>query len=44
MISLGEHFAELDAPLVEAVDVPDRTLHEDRVLVEGDQLAEHGRA
>ena len=41
--SLGEHFAQLDAPLIEAVDVPDHALHEDRVLVERDQLAEHRR-
>src|SRR4051812_309382 len=36
----GEDLAELDAPLVEGVDVPDRALDEHLVLVEGDQLAE----
>ena len=35
--------AQLDAPLVERVDVPDRALREDGVLVEGDELAEHFR-
>src|SRR6266702_3858827 len=40
---LGEDLAELDAPLVERVDVPDRALREDLVLVQGDELAEHGR-
>jgi MFS transporter, PAT family, beta-lactamase induction signal transducer AmpG len=39
----GQHLAELDAPLVEAVDAPDHALHEHLVLVEGDQLAEHRR-
>src|SRR5216110_904139 len=35
-----EHLAELDAPLVERVDVPDRSLHQDAVLVQRDELAE----
>src|SRR6478672_5785351 len=34
--------AQLDPPLVEGVDAPDRALGEDAVLVEGDQLAEGG--
>ena len=38
-----ERLAELDAPLVERVDVPDRALREDAVLVEGDQAAERER-
>ena len=38
-----QRLAELDAPLVEAVDAPDRALHEHDVLVERDQLAEHLR-
>src|SRR5262245_57240093 len=38
--ALGEHLAELDAPLVERVDVPDRALHEHLVLVQRDQRAE----
>ena len=36
----GEDLAELDAPLVEGVDVPDDALGEDLVLVEGDEGAE----
>ncbi len=40
---LGEHLAELDAPLVEGVDPPDRALGEDRVLVQRDELAERRR-
>ena len=36
----GEDLAEFHAPLVEAVDVPDGSLGEDGVLVEGDELAE----
>src|SRR5918995_5269133 len=34
-----EHLAELDTPLVERVDVPDRALRKDRMLVESDELA-----
>ena len=41
---LGQLLAELHAPLVEAVDAPDDALGERDVLVERDQLAEHGRA
>src|SRR5436309_1591256 len=39
----GELLAELDAPLVEAVDVPDHALGEHLVLVERDQPAEMAR-
>ena len=39
----GQHLPELDAPLVEGVDVPDDALGEDGVLVEGDEGAEHAR-
>src|SRR5688572_9460102 len=39
----GERLAELDAPLVVGVDVPDHALDEDLVLVERDQRAERGR-
>src|SRR6516165_9884133 len=35
-----QYLAELDAPLVERVDVPYRALSEDAVLVEGHELAE----
>src|SRR6516164_5017697 len=38
--ALRENLAELDAPLIERIDVPDRTLREHRVLIERDQLAE----
>ena len=38
-----ELLAELDAPLIEGVDVPDGGLREDAVLVERDQLAERLR-
>src|SRR3954468_23609635 len=38
--ALRQHLAELDAPLVERIDVPDHALHEDAVLVERDQCAE----
>ena len=40
---LGERLAQLDAPLVEGIDLPDRALGKDAVLVERDQLAERGR-
>ncbi len=36
----GQFLAELDAPLVEGVDVPDRRLDEDPVLIERDEPAE----
>ncbi len=38
--ALSQHLAQLDAPLIERVDVPDGALGEDTMLVEGDQLAE----
>src|SRR5664279_1306262 len=41
--TLRKHLAELDAPLVERVDVPDDALHEDAVLVERDQRTERLR-
>ena len=40
---LRQHLAQLHAPLVERVDVPDRALREDAVLVERDEAAERGR-
>ena len=36
----GELLAELHAPLIERVHVPDHALHVDLVLVERDELAE----
>ena len=39
--ALGEGFAQLDAPLVKGVDLPDHALGEDAVLVERDQFAQH---
>src|ERR1039458_8089734 len=41
--SLGEHLAQLDAPLIERINVPNRALREYAVLVKRDQLAEHFR-
>src|SRR5438309_8982274 len=38
--ALSQHLAQFDAPLVERIDAPDRALSEDRVLIEGDELAE----
>ena len=35
----GKMLAELNAPLVERIDIPDDTLHEYLVLIEGDQRA-----
>src|SRR6202453_535216 len=42
--ALGERLAQFDAPLVEAIDAPDRALGEDAVLVQRDQLAQRGRS
>ena len=38
--ALRQHLAELDAPLVERINVPDDALGEDAVLVEGDEFAQ----
>src|SRR5271169_2156998 len=38
--ALGKDLAELDAPLVERIDVPDSALGKDTVLVKTDKLAE----
>src|SRR6516164_4546026 len=35
----GQHFAELHTPLVKRVDVPDRALGKNAVLIESDELA-----
>ena len=40
---LRQLLAEFDPPLVEAVDVPDRALGEDFVLVQRDELAQRAR-
>ena len=40
---LGQLLAQFDSPLIEGVDVPEHTLSEDFVFIEGDQLAERGR-
>src|SRR5262249_59275256 len=37
---LSQSLAQFDAPLVEGVDLPDRSLGEDAMLVERDQFAE----
>ena len=44
MIRFASCLAQLDPPLVEGVDPPDRALGEDAVLVQGDQGAERARA
>lgn len=41
---LGQHLAQLDTPLVEAVDVPDRSLSEGQVLVVDNQSTQLSRA
>ena len=41
--ALGEDLAQFDAPLVERIDVPDDTLREDAVFVEGDESAQRFR-
>src|SRR6266446_689360 len=41
--ALSQHFAQLNAPLVERVDIPDNALGEDVVLVESDELAQRFR-
>ena len=41
--ALRQDFAELDAPLVERIDVPDDALGEHAVLVQRDQLAQRFR-
>ena len=39
----GERFAEFDAPLIKAIDVPDRALNEHAVLIERHQRAQRLR-
>src|SRR5262245_29971325 len=39
-----EHLAELDAPLIEAVDVPDRALREHAVFIQGDEGSKRVRS
>src|SRR5712691_2490158 len=41
--ALSQHFAQLDPPLIERVDVPDDPLGEDAVFVKSDELAERFR-
>ena len=41
--ALRQRLSQLDAPLIERVDVPDRALREHAVLIERDQLAENLR-
>ncbi|CAE6865246.1 hypothetical protein R70006_08302 [Paraburkholderia domus] len=40
---LAENLAELDAPLIERIDVPHRRLHQHLVLIQRDQCAERTR-
>ena len=39
----GERFPKFDSPLVKRVNVPQASLGENLVFVEGDQLAQHSR-
>src|SRR5580693_2102614 len=39
----SEFLAELDAPLIERIDVPDRRLDKHLVLIDRDEAAEHAR-
>src|SRR5713101_4791401 len=41
--AVGQHLPQLDAPLVERIDIPDSALHEDLMLVERDQLSQRLR-
>src|SRR5216683_447094 len=41
--ALSQNLAELDAPLIERVDLPDGALREHTVLIQGDQLSQRGR-
>src|SRR5215510_406943 len=41
--ALGQHLAQLDAPLIEGVNIPDRPLRENGLFVEGDEFAEDFR-
>src|SRR5207249_4086055 len=38
--ALGQHFAQLNAPLVKRINIPDNALGEDGVLVKSNELAE----
>ena len=40
---LGQHLAQLDAPLIEGVDLPNGALRKYRMLIERDQLAQRFR-
>src|SRR5262249_15916220 len=40
---VGQDFAELNAPLIEGIDVPDDALHKHAVFVESNDLAERCR-
>jgi hypothetical protein len=41
--ALSEHLSELDAPLIERVDVPDDALGENAVFIKRHQLPERSR-
>src|SRR5579863_1781512 len=41
--SLSQRLTKFDSPLVERINVPDGSLGEDRMLVEGDELAQYFR-
>lgn len=39
--ALRQHLAQFDTPLVERVNLPDNTLGEDTMLIEGNEFAEY---
>src|SRR6185503_8994448 len=41
--ALGQHFAQLNPPLIERINIPDNALGEDAMLVKSDELAERFR-
>src|SRR6266576_4917899 len=41
--ALGQHFAQLNPPLIERINVPDNALGEDAMRVKSDELAERFR-
>ena len=42
--ALGKHFAQLDAPLVERINVPNHALRENTMFVKCDERAENSRS
>ena len=40
---IGQLFAKLNTPLIEAENIPDNSLHENFMLVHGNQAAQYSR-